>query len=208
VKNNVLIIDDHPAVRMGVRLILESEGCTVIGEVDDGAEAIKQIAQLNPALIVLDIGLPQVNGLAILDWLSESLSTVKIIILTAQHTEPLALRCLQMGAHGFVNKNSDLCQLANAVRAVRSGYSYFPEEALSALRKYTRNGHPDSLDSLSNRELQVLQKLTQGLSNKQIAARMLLSDKTISTYKTRILFKLKASSLWDLYQLAKRNGIA
>lgn len=202
-----LIIDDHPAVRMAVRLILEDDGYNVVGEADDGEDALDKIDQLQPHLIILDIGLPKIDGLTIISQLSRQLSPVKIIVLTALESDHMAVRCMEIGAHGFVNKNKNLCELTNATRAIRSGYSYFPNRALTSIRPGAINTDYERLKSLSNRELRILQQLVQGLSNKQIAERMMLSSKTISTYKTRLLLKLNSSSLLDLYELAKRNGL-
>ncbi|AZC83974.1 response regulator transcription factor [Pseudomonas chlororaphis] len=206
--NQVVIVDDHPVVRMTVRFLLEGEGYKVVGEAGNGADALSLIEELQPGTVILDIGLPRVDGLTVISRLTALRLPVKTIVLTAQVSNHIAIRCMEAGAHGFVNKHNDLCELVNAIRAVASGYSYFPDRAFCLTR---REGGKDCdeelLKTLSIRELGVLQQLAQGLSNKHIAERMSLSSKTISTYKTRLLLKLNASTLLDLYDLAKRNGL-
>ncbi|MGF6401535.1 two-component system response regulator EvgA [Pseudomonas frederiksbergensis] len=207
--NQVVIVDDHPAIRMTVRFLLEGEGYQIVGEAENGADALNLIPELQPGTLILDIGLPKIDGLTVISRLATLRIPVKIIVLTAQESDHIAIRCMKAGAHGFVNKQDDLCELINAIRAVSSGYSYFPERAFCLTRcDGSQDGEEELLKALSTRELRVLQQLAQGLSNKQIAERMLLSSKTISTYKTRLLVKLNASTLLDLYDLAKRNGLA
>jgi two-component system response regulator EvgA len=207
--NQVLIVDDHPAIRMSVRFLLEQEGYQIIGEVDNGVDALQLLHELQPGTLVLDIGLPKIDGLTIINRITAQRLPVKIIVLTAQESDHIAIRCMQAGAHGFVNKQDDLCELISAIQAVKGGFSYFPDRTFPLLRRdCSREADETLLNSLSARELKVLQQLTLGMSNKQIAERMNLSSKTISTYKTRLLIKLNASNLLDLYELARRNGLA
>ncbi|MFK3821250.1 response regulator [Pseudomonas yamanorum] len=206
--NRVLVVDDHPAVRTTVRLILEGEGYEVVGEADNGVDALAQMQALNPDILILDIGIPRIDGLAVVSHLKAQCSPVIIIILTAQSEHHISSRCVQAGVHGFINKSSELSELVSAIRAVEAGYHYFPSEMFTLVcLGASHEGDKDMLNSLTTRELTILQQLAQGLSNKQIARRMFLSDKTISTYKTRLLVKLNASTLLDLYELAKRNGL-
>ncbi len=116
-------------------------------------------------------------------------------------------RCIQAGASGFVSKQEDLTEVLGALRAVLSGYSYFPNITSMQRNQSNRLGEADKLAKLSGREMMVLQQLANGLSNKEIADRMLLSNKTISTYKTRLLEKLNARTLVDLIEISKRNQI-
>jgi two-component system response regulator EvgA len=199
--NQILIVDDHPAVRMTVRHIVESEGCNVVGEADNGVDALRLMHELHPDTLVLDIGLPHIDGLAIIGQLTALRLRVKIIVLTAKESNHVALRCMQAGAHGFVNKHQDLCELINAIRAVNRGRGYFAQRVLPWSRIGRLHHRQEALfENLSARELEVLQQLAQGLANKQIADRMGLSSKTISTYKVRLMLKLNARTLLDLYE--------
>lgn len=207
--NQVVIVDDHPVVRIAVRYLLEGEGYTIVGEAENGADALTLIHEHQPGIVILDIGLPKVDGLTVISRLTAQRLPIKIVVLTAQASNHIAIRCMEAGAHGFVNKHDDLCELVSAIRAVGSGYNYFPDQAFCLTRREGGKDHDEELlKTLSIRELGVLQQLAQGLSNKQIAERMSLSSKTISTYKTRLLVKLNAVNLLDLYDLAKRNRLA
>jgi len=205
--NQILIVDDHPAVRMAVRHLLEIEGCTVVGEADNGVDALRLTHELRPDTLVLDIGLPHLDGLSIVDQLTAQRLPVKIIVLTAKESNHIALRCMQAGAHGFVNKHQDLCELINAIHAVNNGRGYFAQRVLPwACIERLQDIQEAQFKSLSTRELEVLQQLAQGLTNKQIAERMALSNKTISTYKVRLMVKLNARTLLDLYEWQEDKG--
>lgn len=205
--NQILIVDDHPAVRMAVRHLVESEGCTVVGEADDGLDAMRLADELRPDTLVLDIGLPHVDGLTIIDRLTALRLPVKIIVLTAKESNHIALRCMQAGAHGFVNKHQDLCELINAIHAVNNGRGYFAQRVQPWAYIERLHGIQETqFKSLSTRELEILQQLAQGMTNKQIAERMGLSNKTISTYKVRLMIKLNTRTLLELYEWEETRG--
>ena len=132
----------------------------------------------------------------------------KVLVLTSQLPEAYSLRCMQAGAMGFVAKTDELDELGKAVRATLSGYTYFPEVALSSVHKQDlKFTDAQCIASLTDRELMILQQLARGLSNKAIGEAMLLSNKTISTYKTRLMEKLRVNSLIDLADFARRNAL-
>lgn len=205
--NKILIVDDHPVVRMTVRHLVECKGCTVVGEADNAADALRLTHELRPDTLVLDIGLPHLDGLAIIDQLSTLRLPIKIIVLTAKESNHIALRCMQAGAHGFVNKHQDLCELINMIHPVRTGYGYCAQR-VSPWERIERleDGQKIQFKHLSLRELEVLQQLTQGLTHKQIAERMALSGKTISTYKVRLMQKLNARTLLELHDWQKTRA--
>ncbi|AZE62703.1 MULTISPECIES: response regulator transcription factor [Pseudomonas fluorescens group] len=194
--NQILIVDDHPAVRMTVRHVVENEGGTIVAETDTGADALRLTHQLHPDTVILDIGLPDVDGLSIIGQLIVLHAPVKIIVLTAKESNHIAIRCMRAGAHGFVNKHQDLCELVNAIHAVNGGLGYFAQRALPWSYIDLLHQEQEALfKKLSLRELDVLQQLSQGLSNEQIAERMSLSSKTIRACKARLRIKLNASLL-------------
>lgn len=198
--NQILIVDDHPAVRMTVRHLVENEGGTIVAETDTGADALRLTHQLRPDTVILDIGLPDVNGLSIIDQLIVLHAPVKIIVLTAKESNHIAIRCMRAGAHGYVNKRQDLCELVNAIHAVNDGLGYFAQRALPWSYIDLLQQEQEALfKKLSLRELDVLQQLSQGLSNGQIAERMSLSSEAIRACKARLLIKLNASLLPDLF---------
>lgn len=204
----VLIVDDHPVIRLAIKLLLEREGHVVIAETDNGVDALTIIKNQLPDLVILDIGIPKMDGLEVLARLSAVKPRPRILILTSQPADLLAFRCMKAGAAGFVTKGDNLEELQRAVWAALSGYSFFPTDILSTVNPTLSNSSEHAmLNSLSDREIMVLQMLAQGKTNKEIGDSLLLSNKTISTYKTRLQLKLNAFNLVALVDFAKRNGL-
>ncbi|WP_416423372.1 response regulator transcription factor [Pseudomonas sp. App30] len=203
-----MIVDDHPFIRASVRLLLEKMKIRVVAELDNGVDALAVIRDWMPELLVLDIAMPRLDGMEVIARIRDMQLPIKILVLTSQAPDYFSLRCMKAGAAGYVSKSDNLNELTKAVQAVRSGYSYFPDVALSSVHR------GDSLDSeaqciarLTDRELLILQQLARGYSNKAIGHEMLLSNKTVSTYKTRLIEKLRVKSLVDLADLARRHAL-
>ena len=206
--SKVFIVDDHPVIRLAIRMLLEHEGYEIVGETDNGVDAMQMIRECVPDLIILDISIPKLDGLEVLARFNAMNSTLKTLVLTAQSPTLFAMRCMQSGASGYVCKQEELSELVSAVKAVFSGYNYFPSQALTPERSDDTDDTEIELFKLVNdRELMVLQLFAQGKTNKEIAKGMFLSNKTVSTYKKRLMQKLKANSLVDLIELAKRNAL-
>lgn len=206
--NSIFIIDDHPVIRMAIRMLLENENYEVVGETDNGVDAMQMVRECMPDLIILDISIPKLDGLEVLARFNAMKLPSKILVLTAQAPSLFAIRCMQSGASGYVCKQEDLSELVSSVKAVLSGYNYFPSQALAASIK--KEGDPNELERfklVNDRELMVLQLFAQGRTNKEIAKGMFLSNKTVSTYKTRLMQKLKAKTLVELIEMAKRNSL-
>lgn len=206
--NTVFIVDDHPVIRLAIRMLLEHEGYEIVGETDNGVDAMQMVRECVPDLIILDISIPKLDGLEVLARFNAMNSTLKTLVLTAQSPTLFAMRCMQSGAAGYVCKQEELSELVSAIKAVFSGYNYFPSQALTPERHEDGDCSEIELFKLVNdRELMVLQLFAQGKTNKEIAKGMFLSNKTVSTYKKRLMQKLKANSLVDLIELAKRNSL-
>ena len=206
--NTIFIVDDHPVIRLAIRMLLEHEGYEIVGETDNGVDAMQMIRECVPELIILDISIPKLDGLEVLARFNAMNSTLKTLVLTAQSPALFAMRCMQSGAAGYVCKQEELSELVSAIKAVFSGYNYFPSQALTPENIEGHNSSELELFKLVNdRELMVLKLFAQGKTNKEIATGMFLSNKTVSTYKKRLMQKLKANSLVDLIELAKRNAL-
>jgi len=204
----VFIVDDHPVIRLAIRMLLEHEGYEIVGETDNGVDAMQMVRECVPDLIILDISIPKLDGLEVLARFNAMNSTLKTLVLTAQSPTLFAMRCMQSGAAGYVCKQEELSELVSAIKAVFSGYNYFPSQALTPERHEDGDCSEIELFKLVNdRELMVLQLFAQGKTNKEIAKGMFLSNKTVSTYKKRLMQKLKANSLVDLIELAKRKSL-
>ncbi|HHW2078031.1 response regulator transcription factor [Pseudomonas aeruginosa] len=205
--SRILIVDDHPVIRMAMKMLLEAEGHQIVGDTDNGVDAISLGRELKPDLVILDIGIPRLDGLEVISRLMVLALPLKILVLTGQSASLFALRSMQAGAAGFVCKQGGLAELVTAVNAVASGYSYFPSSAMRPVQQGAYSDDVELLGRLSDREVSVLQYLSQGYSNKQISEQMFISNKTVSTYKARLLLKLSAGSLVDLIEFAKRNTL-
>ncbi|MBK4994309.1 response regulator transcription factor [Pseudomonas sp. S37] len=206
--NKVLIVDDHPVIRLAVRMLMERHGYDVVAETDNGVAALQLTRQHLPDIVVLDIGIPKLDGLEVIARMAAFSPRSKVLVLTSQAPGNFSMRCMQAGAAGYVCKQQELTELLSAIKAVLSGYSYFPNQAMHASRGRNAGSEVDMVNRLSAREMTVLQQLARGRSNKEIADSMYLSNKTVSTYKSRLLLKLNARSLVDLIELAQRQGLS
>ncbi len=189
-------------------MLLEHEGYKVVGETDNGVDAMQMVRECMPDLIILDISIPKLDGLEVLSRFNAMSTPLRTLVLTAQSPTLFAIRCMQSGASGYVCKQEDLSELLSAIKAVLSGYNYFPSQALNPARRDEEVSlELDLFKSVNDRELMVLQLFAQGRTNKEIAKGMFLSNKTVSTYKKRLMQKLKAKSLVELIEMAKRNAL-
>ena len=203
-----LVVDDHPFIRSSVKMLLKQEGFEVVAEADNGADAVQLAREHEPELIVLDIAMPKLDGLEVISRICALGLSCKILVLTSQSPLFYSMRCMKAGAAGYISKTNDLDELVKAIKAVMGGYTFFPNLAHSSVRRSdAQTTDLELIQTLSDRELTILQQLSQGLSNKEIGDAMLLSNKTISTYKTRLIEKLKVKSVVYLADFAKRNNL-
>lgn len=204
----VLLVDDHAVVRMAIGMILTREGHEIVGECDNGVDALTQAFELKPEAIVLDLDIPQLDGMAVIDRLRTGGSRAHVLVHTGLKSQAYAAQCMRAGAAGFLSKIDDPAEIVTALKAVASGKSWFPVGTLNSVR-HSDFARDDAqlLNNVTRRELKVLHGLALGLSNKQIADDMLLSNKTVSTYKTRLMQKLNANTLLELIEFAKRNDL-
>lgn len=202
----VLIVDDHPAIRASIRIILEAEGYLVIAESADGVDCLRKIRELSPDITILDISINGLDGLGVLDRANTEKLASKFLIYTSQAVENYAARCMRGGALGFVSKNTELNELLKAVSAIELGYLYFPKDTL--LQGLAASESSDRADNpLTDREIAVVKYLAQGWSNIEIAEKLFLSNKTVSSHKVRIMRKLQLKSTIELADYAKRINL-
>lgn len=204
--HSVFIVDDHPVIRLAVRMLLENQNYRIVGESDNGVDAMQMIRETRPDLVILDISIPKLDGLEVLSRFQAMALPAKVLILTAQSPALFAIRCMHSGAAGYVCKQEELGELLSAIKAVLSGYNYFPSQAMNTGQELAENGI-DLFRHVNDRELMVLQLFAQGKSNKEIAKGMFLSNKTVSTYKKRLMQKLQVTTLVELIDVAKRNAL-
>ena len=199
-----LIVDDHPFIRRIVRLVLENANFQIAAETDNGATALDLAREHLPHLIVLDLSMPKLDGLEVLKRLHILGLPIKVLVLTSKGSAFFADRCIRAGAIGFIEKTEDVDALTKAINVVMSGRVYLNDCDVELSPEYTDQ---QLIKTLSDRELRTLQYLVSGFSNKKISQVMLLSEKTVSTYKTRVLHKLNIKSVVYLAEFAKRNNL-
>jgi DNA-binding NarL/FixJ family response regulator len=206
-KLRVLVADDHEVVRAGVRSVLENEtDCEVCGEAATGRQAVTLAAQLKPDIVVLDITMPELNGLEAARQIRKALPGVPILILSLHESLELVREILDAGAHGYVLKSNAGHELTTALRALRQGETFFTSEmAQAALRACLKKEDADVM--LTAREREVLQKLVEGESNKETAAILNISVLTVETHRANIMQKLGLHSIAELVHYAVRHKI-
>ena len=209
----VLLADDHAILRTGLRLLLEREpDLAVIGEAADGREAVDWMARTSADIVVMDVGMPGLNGIEAAGQIVRRYPGVGVVMLTMHSDETYVLRCLRAGARGYVLKESAESELIAAIRAVRQGKSFFSPKVSRLLQqehvaRIRAAGGQDSYELLTEREREVLQRIAEGQSNKEIAARLCLSVYTVETHRKKILDKLNLHGPADLILYAVRKGI-
>ncbi|HEY7097377.1 MAG TPA: response regulator transcription factor [Terriglobales bacterium] len=212
-KLRIVIADDHGIVRRGLRLQLEQHGnFEVVGEANDGREAVRTAEQLAPDVVIMDIGMPNLNGVQATTQIVKHRPETGVIILSMHSDEGYLRRALAAGAKGYLLKDSADVDLYRAVEAVAKGKSFFsPTIANTLLEDYMRQlqqrGLEDSYDLLTDREKEVLQLLAEGRSNKEVATALNLSTATVETHRTHIMQKLDLHSAADIVLYAVRKKI-
>lgn len=209
----VLLADDHGVVRKGLRFLLEQEqDVAVAGEASDGREAVRLAKEVQPDVIVMDIAMPQLNGIDATAQVMKVSPQSGVLILSMHSDESYILRALEAGAKGFILKETAEEYLLTAIRAVAQGKPFFsPAIAQTLLEDYMRNlqqrGQQDSYSLLTDREKEVLQLLAEGRSNKEVATLLDLSVYTVETHRTRIMQKLNLHNTAELVLYAVRKKI-
>ena len=212
-KIRILIADDHGIVRKGLRLQLEQNNeFEVVGEATEGREAVRMAEELQPDVVIMDIAMPNLNGIQATTQLVKKNPQVGVIILSMYSDETYLMRTLAAGAKGYLLKDSADVDLHRAVEVVAQGKPFFsPAIADTLLEDYMRQlqqrGLQDSYDLLTEREKEILQLLAEGKSNKDVAGMLNLSTNTVETHRTRIMQKLDLHSTADIVLYAVRKGI-
>jgi two-component system, NarL family, invasion response regulator UvrY len=206
----VLLADDHAIVRAGLcRLVEESGDMAVVGEASDGREAIRLTREVKPDVAVIDLSMPEIDGLEVIGRLQPEFPDLPIIVLTMHAENQYVVRAIEAGARGYITKQSAPEQLVRAIRKVHAGHRYLTDDASEALALRVAKGKQDQtpLESLSTRELQVLRRLALGHTNREIASAYNISIKTVDTYRFRLLKKLDLRNNAELSRFATQNGL-
>ena len=203
----LLIADNHPITRKGLEVLFSaSSNIKIVASVDNG-DAILEYIKKNPVDIILtEADLPKLNGLTVLRYLKHDYPNVKTIILSAQPEEVYAVNAIKAGAHGYIHKSENVITINEAILKVNDGGIYLSNDLTQQLAFGNRvNKGGNFYKKLSTREAEVLKLLTIGRKNKEISKELDINEKTVSTYKARLMRKLKVSNLIDLVSQAKLN---
>jgi DNA-binding NarL/FixJ family response regulator len=205
----ILIVDDHAIFRRGLKQILKEKlGKVVVDEAGNGGEVFEQVCKSEYNVIILDISMPGRNGIDVLKQLKSYKSDLQILILSMYPEEQFAVRALKAGAAGYLTKSSKPDELVEAVKTVKNGRKYISLSLAMRLARYIETGDTEAVhEILSDREYEVMCLTASGKKVKQIAAELSLSDKTISTYRARILDKMNMDNIAQLIQYVIKNNI-
>lgn len=212
-KIRVFLADDHKILRESLVILLsQKENIEVIGEASDGQEAYRKIGELRPDIAILDISIPQLNGLDLAAKLRSELPEVKIVILTMHKTEEFVTRALLIGVKGYVLKDNALEELLECIEAVYNDKVYLSEDVTQFVvdgfvKNLQESKSPQEESTISFREREILQLLAEGKSNKEISGALNLSIKTVETHRANIMRKLGFRNITDLVLYAVRNHI-
>lgn len=205
----VLIVDDHALVRMGIRRLLDDlSDMQVVAEAENGEEALILVKKHKPDVVLLDMKMPGIDGWEVTRRLKKSNPLVKIIAVTAVCAEPLPSRVLQLGAMGYLTKESGVDEMAAAIRKVAKGERYLSAEVAQKMAINSLESVKDSpFDALSEREMQVMFMITTGMEVSDIAERLFLSTKTVNGYRYRMFEKLTIKNDVELTYLAMKHRV-
>ncbi len=206
---NVVLVDDHEIVRTGLKMIIDKmPGIKIIAEAENGEQAISAVRELNPDVVLMDVNMPILSGVEATRRISQHLSATKVIILTVHAENPFPAQLLEAGASGYLTKGCASEELEKAIREVAVNGRYIGNDIAQQMALSMLPGNKSSpFDVLTSREMEVMMLLARGKKPKEIGGIMLLSHKTIATYKYRILEKLELKNIIELAHMAIKHGI-
>ena len=203
----ILLVDDHPVVRTGLAAMLQTqEDFTVVGEAGDGAEAVEQIAALNPDVVLMDLEMPKTDGLAALEELARRALSAQVIVFTVFDTDDRILRAVKAGARGYLLKGAPRDEVYQAIRAVHAGGSLLQPVIASRLLGQV-SGKSGATEGLTPREREVLEQLAKGQQNKEIAATLFISERTAKFHISALMRKLGAGNRTEVVSIAVQKGL-
>ena len=202
---NVLIADSHPIVRLGIKQVLNSTSdFEVIGDVATTSELFKLLEKITPDVVMLEMDIPEINGIAALRKIKQDFPNTKVLMYSGQSEDVYALSTIRAGAFGYLSKTADIDYIISAIRKVAEGNMFITNELAQRLAFDEGTQKPRRFfRKLSTREVEVLKLLASGKRNKEVAEGLNLNEKTVSTYKARLMRKLNVDNLVDLLQQAK-----
>ena len=207
-RTRILLVDDHAVVRQGFKMILDAQSdMEIVGEAANGREAVELAAQLRPDVVVMDVAMPELNGIEATRRVIAVDPHIRVIALSMHKDSVYVREILRAGARGYLLKDSGADDLVKAIRAVAGGESYLSPAVSNAVLDDYRKHVTNPIDLLTSREREVLQMLAEGKTNKEIAVVLNLSVYTVDAHRGRIMEKLNLHSINELVRFALRNGL-
>lgn len=214
-KIKIILVDDHQLVRDGIKsLISDSFGIDIIGEASNSVELFKQLHQMMPDVILMDISLPNMSGIEITKILKKDYPKIKTLMLSMYTSEDFIFNGLKAGINGYLPKNTTRDELLLAIEEVYNGREYFSKSISNIIlksfvnsAKYGNNANDDKMSILTKRETEILKLVVEGVSNQHIADQLFISIRTVETHKTSIMKKLELNNTIDLVKFAIKNKI-
>lgn len=206
----ILVAEDHDLVRKGICVLISSIGnMEIVGEASDGREAYEKALILKPDVILMDIGMPEMNGLEVTTRLHDEIPAIKVIILSMFGSERYVIKALRAGACGYLLKNSQVAELETALDVVLSGGIHVSPHLVDLFSEYLRNPQRqiDPLGRLSSRQREILQLVAEGHTTKDIAAKLSISIKTVEAHRSRMMKEIKVKDMAGLIKFAIRVGL-
>ena len=209
-KINVMIADDHSLIREGLKQLWEFDGTVkIVGEASNGIECLEKMNVYNPDVLLLDINMPEMNGIEVLKKMKDDNSQVKVLILTVHNEMDYLMKAVDIGVDGYILKDSESAELKKAIRAVRDGENYIQPSLIPTLNNQlvNRDTDKDKISSLTNRELEVLIQVANGMFNKEIATNLNISERTVKNHISNIFKKIDVSDRTQAAVFAIKNNI-
>ena len=208
----ILIVDDHPFVRRGLRTLLETEtGFSVVGEAEDGLQAIQMAEQFQPSIMIVDLMMPNLNGLEVLKQVSRRSPKTRMIVLSMQSAEPYVVETFRAGAIGYVLKDTAPEEVLNAIHNALLNTRYLspklPDHLMDVAKKPVDNANSDPYETLTDREREVLQMVAEGKTAPEIAKLLSISHRTVELHRGRMMNKMGFHSQAELVRYALKSGI-
>lgn len=209
-KINVMIADDHSLIREGLKQLLEFDGSIkVVGEASNGVECMDKLSIYNPDVLLLDINMPEMNGIEVLKRMKDENTPIKVLILTVHNEMDYLMKAIDIGVDGYILKDSESQELKKAINAVKNGENYIQPSLIPALNNQlvNRDSDKDKIDLLTNRELEVLVQVANGMFNKEIALNLNISERTVKNHISNIFKKIDVSDRTQAAVFAIKNNI-
>lgn len=206
----IMIADDHSMIREGLKNLLELDGdIRVIAEADNGEDCLEKLKTVEPDVLLLDINMPKMNGLDVLEQLKAQKSKLKVLVLTVHNEIEYLIRAVDIGVNGYIFKDSESAELKKAIFAVANGENYIQPSLIPALnsKMIEKNEDEERIASLTKRELEVLKLLSVGMYNKEVAEKLNISERTVKNHVSNIFKKLEVTDRTQAAVFAIRNNL-